>query len=159
MTTPDPLAEWIDHLPGVTSAFGVTFGELMVPVSAVRQHFRAASSQPEPLDAAWKAAEAALPEGTRLRVELVRFEEGRWRAIADMDLIDRVGEDAVSAFGHTPAAALLALLPTSETPPMPNSPTDECAEVCTSSCHADDCEHHAALASQPDRGPASAKSL
>ena len=49
MTTPDPLAEWIDHLPGVTSAFGVTFGELMVPVSAIRQHFRAASSQPEPL--------------------------------------------------------------------------------------------------------------
>ena len=50
MTTPDPLAEWIDHLPGVTSAFGVTFGELMVPVSAVRQHFRAALAQPEPLD-------------------------------------------------------------------------------------------------------------
>lgn len=84
-------------------------------VQAIRDFVEVAiSTTPAPLDAAWNAAEAALPEGWRIEgVMLVdtsddddlNVEFVEWEAEASSDR----GQRSVTALGPTPAAALLAL--------------------------------------------------
>jgi hypothetical protein len=68
---------------------------------------RAIEAQAGPLDSAWAAVEAALPDGWRID-ELATWDgwDGGWRVVCGSPLPDDPG---VEAFGPTPAAALRAL--------------------------------------------------
>ena len=91
------------------------------PAEAEIRRLRAALAQPEPLDAAWKTAEAALPEGWHIcaverHCHVGDEEPGEFGAYT-VKSHDRDRWEGQDGHGPTPAAALLALAARlSETP-------------------------------------------
>lgn len=74
-----------------------------------RHHPFRAAPVAEGLDAAWAAAEAALPEGWRLHL-LEATPQDEWRVVAGKRIDDGTDPFIAIAEGPTPIAALLALV-------------------------------------------------
>jgi hypothetical protein len=90
------------------------FPDLETMVDALMEHAALASTATPNLDAAWKVAEAALPEGWLLgSVARSAAYRGSWVAWATMTLTPAAPpswyDRNTSGFGDTPAAALHAL--------------------------------------------------
>lgn len=116
MTPPDPLRRAAENVSDrrtlLDDGFWVSRKEMRaLDLALGRADIGTAALATPPLDAAWAAAEAALPEGWRLTLGRSDDDYATWSAIAVSPAFFE-GEIAggwISGEGPTPAAALLAL--------------------------------------------------